>query len=78
MIIPLKDLKTQEFTEFIVEKTMDHVGALRGDRPEFRLWKESGIYHAKFQYGREGAGTLLDAVYGAIAGVLEPLEQGER
>jgi hypothetical protein len=78
MMIPLKDIKTQEFTEFVVEKTMDHVESLRGDRPEFRLWREEGIFHAKFDYGREGTGTLIDAVYGAIAGALEPLNEGQR
>lgn len=78
MIIPLKDRRTQEFTEFMVEKTRDHIELLRGERPEFRLWKESGVYHAKFTYGREGTGALIDAVYGAIAGALLPLEEGQR
>ena len=59
-----------------IERVRNYVAKIRKvESVDFKLWQdEIGIYHAKFEYGRPGEGTIYHAVCEAIANVLLPLE----
>ena len=69
-------MEIPQFVREDIERVRNYVEKVRNvDDVEFQLWRdEHGIYHAKFKYGREATGTMYQAVYGAIANVLTPLE----
>ena len=60
----------------LILTTKDYVEKVRHVPVEFYLSVDgSGLFSAKFDYGRESTGSLVQAICGAIANALEPLSQ---
>lgn len=60
----------------LITVTRDYVEKVRHTHVEFHMRiDDRGVVTAKFDYGRESTGTLVQAVCGAVANALEPLSQ---
>jgi len=58
-----------------ITTTCDYVGEVRRMHVDFTLRpNDDGTVTAKFTYGRESTGVLIQAICGAIANALEPIQ----
>jgi len=60
----------------LVLTTKEYVEEVRHAHVDFHLSiDDRGVVTAKFDYGRECAGSLTQAICGAVANALEPISQ---